>query len=60
LENGYRVAATSRNVQGLKEGIGVINTKRFLPLVVDLHSQDSINQSIQETNTVFGGIDSRY
>ena len=33
LENGYRVAATSRNAQALKEAAGVIDTKRFLAVI---------------------------
>ena len=57
LENGYRVAATSRNAQALKEAAGVIDTKRFLPLAVDLNNVDSIDKSIQQTLAAFGRID---
>jgi NAD(P)-dependent dehydrogenase (short-subunit alcohol dehydrogenase family) len=57
LDSGYRVAATSRNVQKLKEAVGVIDADRFLPLVVDLNNLDCIEESIQQTIAAFGGID---
>jgi short-subunit dehydrogenase len=57
LENGYRVAATSRNAQALKEAIGVTDSERFLPQAVDLNNLDSINESIGQTLTAFGRID---
>ena len=57
LEKGYRVVATSRNAQALKNAIGVIDAERFLPLSVDLNSLDCIEESIQQTLTAFGRID---
>jgi NAD(P)-dependent dehydrogenase (short-subunit alcohol dehydrogenase family) len=57
LENDYRVAATSRNVQKLKEAVGVIDSDRFLPLVVDLNNLDCIDESVQQTLAAFGRID---
>jgi NAD(P)-dependent dehydrogenase (short-subunit alcohol dehydrogenase family) len=57
LENGYRVAATSRNAQSLKNTVGMIDAGRFLPLSVDLGNFDSIDESIQQTLTTFGRID---
>ncbi|SDG59537.1 SDR family NAD(P)-dependent oxidoreductase [Chitinophaga filiformis] len=57
LESGYRVAATSRNAQTLKQAVGIIDADRFLPLVVDLNNPDCINESIQQTITAFGSID---
>src|SRR5689334_11280773 len=57
LESGYRVAATSRNAQTLKQAVGIIDTERFLPLVVDLNNPDCINESIQQTIAAFGSID---
>jgi NAD(P)-dependent dehydrogenase (short-subunit alcohol dehydrogenase family) len=57
LESGYRVAATSRNAQNLKQAVGVIDTERFLPLVVDLNNPDCVNESIQQTIAAFGTID---
>jgi len=57
LETGYRVAATSRNAQKLKEAISIIDTERFLPLAVDLNNPDCIDDSIQQTLKAFGRID---
>jgi len=57
LENGYRVAATSRHAQKLKEAVGVIDSERFLPLAVDLHNPDCIEESIRQTIAAFGRID---
>jgi NAD(P)-dependent dehydrogenase (short-subunit alcohol dehydrogenase family) len=57
LENGYRVAATSRNVQKLKNAVGIIDTDRFLPLAVDSNNVDCINESIQQTIAAFSRID---
>jgi NAD(P)-dependent dehydrogenase (short-subunit alcohol dehydrogenase family) len=57
LTSGYRVAATSRNAQTLKDAVGVIDTDRFLPLAVDLNNPDCIDESIQQTLAAFGRID---
>src|SRR5258706_6655935 len=57
LENGYRVAATSRNAQALTNAVGVIDSERFLPLSVNLNNRDSIDESIQQTLSAFGRID---
>jgi short-subunit dehydrogenase len=57
LENGYRVAATSRNAQKLKEAVGIDNSAQFLPLVVDLQHLGSIDESLQQTIAAFGRID---
>jgi len=57
LDSGYRVAATSRNTQKLKEAVGLIDTERFLPLAVDLQNPDCIDESIRQTVSQFGGID---
>lgn len=57
LEAGYRVAATSRNAQALKDAVGVIDKNRFLPLVVDLNNEDCIDESIRQTIEAFGRID---
>lgn len=57
LDAGYRVAATSRNVQALRKAVGVVDSERFLPLVVDLGNPDCIDDSIQQTITAFGRID---
>jgi short-subunit dehydrogenase len=57
LENGYRVAATSRDGHSLSQAVGPINKDRFLPLVVDLNNPDAINESVQQTLAAFGQID---
>ena len=57
LDHGYRVAATSRDAYVLKQAVGVNDTDRFLPLAVDLTSQDSIDESVQQTLAAFGRID---
>jgi short-subunit dehydrogenase len=57
LENGYRVAAGSRDVHMLNHAVGLIDKDRFLPLVVDLNNPDCIDESIQKTLATFGRID---
>lgn len=57
LENGYRVAASSRDVHTLNQAVGLIDKDRFLPLVVDLNNPDCIDESIQKTLVAFGRID---
>ncbi|HTB24130.1 MAG TPA: SDR family NAD(P)-dependent oxidoreductase [Puia sp.] len=57
LENGYRVAASSRDVHMLNQAVGLIDKDRFLPLVVDLNNPDCIDESIQKTLATFGRID---
>jgi len=57
LENGYRVAATSRNAYTLSQAAGLTDKNRFLPLAVDLNNPDSIHESIQQTLAAFGRID---
>jgi short-subunit dehydrogenase len=57
LENGYRVAATSRDAHALGQAVGLIDNDRFLPLAVDLNNLDCIDESIQQTLATFGRID---
>jgi short-subunit dehydrogenase len=57
LENGYRVAATSRDAHTLGRAVGLIDKNRFLPLAVDLNNLDCIDESIRQTLTTFGRID---
>lgn len=57
LENGHRVAATSRDAHTLSQSVGLIDRDRFLPLVVDLNNLDCIDESIQQTLATFGRID---
>jgi short-subunit dehydrogenase len=57
LENGYRVAASSRDAHTLSQAVGLIDKDRFLPLAVDLNNLDCIEESIQKTLATFGRID---
>jgi len=57
LENGYRVAASSRDAQTLSQAVGLTDKDRFLPLAVDLNNLDCIDESIQQTLATFGRID---
>ncbi len=57
LSAGFRVAATSRNAQALRNAVGVIDTARFLPLTVDLNNPDCVDDSIIQTLDTFGQID---
>jgi short-subunit dehydrogenase len=57
LNNGYRVAATSRDAHTLNQAVGLIDKDRFLPLAVDLNNPDCIDESIQQTLATFGRID---
>jgi short-subunit dehydrogenase len=57
LDNGYRVAATSRNAGTLQQAVGLIDRNRFLALSVDLNNLDCIDESIQQTLAAFGQID---
>ena len=56
LKAGYRVAATSRNINELQQAVGV-NSDAFLPLAVDLKNEKSVEKSIQDTIAKFGAID---
>ncbi|MBS0029278.1 SDR family NAD(P)-dependent oxidoreductase [Chitinophaga sp. 22321] len=57
LDNGYRVAATSRNAHLLSQAVGLIDHDRFLPLAVDLNNTDCISDAVQQTVLAFGRID---
>jgi short-subunit dehydrogenase len=57
LENGYKVAASSRDAHALSQAVGLIDKDRFLPLAVDLNNMDCIDESIQQTLATFGRID---
>src|SRR5436853_7020055 len=57
LENGYRVAATSRDAHTLSQAVGLIDKDHFLPLAVNLNDQDCIDDSIQQTLATFSRID---
>lgn len=56
LASGYKVAATSRNLQQLVEAVNY-NGENFLPLEVDLSNDESVKQSLQQTTDKFKTID---
>jgi len=56
LASGYKVAATSRNLQQLVEAVNY-NGENFLPLEVDLSNDQSVKQSLQQTTDKFKTID---
>lgn len=55
LTEGYKVAATSRNVQELQKTIGIQNN--FLPLEVNITNETSVKDAIVATIEKFGSID---
>ncbi|WP_250504131.1 SDR family oxidoreductase [Caballeronia sp. AZ7_KS35] len=56
LDQGHRVAATSRTAASLTEAFGQ-TSDQFLPLEVDLMSEKSIGQAIEKSMQTFGAID---
>ncbi|KAM9949387.1 hypothetical protein ACTFIT_010596 [Dictyostelium discoideum] len=59
LKNGFYVASTSRNKEGLIKSVDeeVRNSINFLPLQVDVGDEHSVQKSIDETISKFGRID---
>lgn len=57
LEKGQKVAATSRNLKVLADKIGDTYSSSFLPLEVDLTSEQSIKNGIEATVARFDRID---
>jgi NAD(P)-dependent dehydrogenase (short-subunit alcohol dehydrogenase family) len=55
LSEGYRVAATSRNISSLTQAVGT--AENFLPLEVDLGNDASVAASMKATHEKFGSID---
>lgn len=56
LSEGYRVAATSRNVESLIDAVKT-ETKNFLPMQVDLADEASVEKAINLTRETFNEID---
>ncbi|SDF64699.1 NADP-dependent 3-hydroxy acid dehydrogenase YdfG [Dyadobacter soli] len=56
LQAGHKVAATSRNTASLIEAVGFTGDA-FLPLGVELGSDESVAAAIRQTDQHFGGID---
>lgn len=55
LEQGYKVAATSRKKQTLVDAVG--QHEHFLPLQTDVADEQSVQQSVRDTVAAFGTID---
>ena len=55
LTKGYKVAATTRNINAFEAITGY--QKNFLPLVMDLKSEESVANSFRETVNKFGKLD---
>jgi len=55
LSIGHNVAATSRNLSDLSKAVG--DFENFLPLAVDLISEESVESAISETISKFGQLD---
>lgn len=56
LKEGYRVAATSRNISDLEKEIGATN-EQFLPLSMNLLDEGDVAKAVQKTTGHFGTID---
>ncbi|MDR0262437.1 MAG: SDR family oxidoreductase [Sphingobacterium sp.] len=57
IGKGYRVAATSRESQRLIDAVGHLEGPQFLPLEVDLTSEQSIREAFERTVAQFGKVD---
>jgi NAD(P)-dependent dehydrogenase (short-subunit alcohol dehydrogenase family) len=56
LNEGYKVAATSRNLSDLSKAVDA-NSEQFLPLAVNLTNEDSVQEAVELTVKTFGKID---
>ncbi len=56
LDKGYKVAATSRNLDLLKSNVG-IESDHFLPIELDITNSEDVKQAINLTIKYFGGLD---
>ena len=55
LQNGYKVAATTRNLDELKTAVG--NHEHFLPLAMNIVDEASVADALMKTATKMGSID---
>lgn len=55
LSSGYNVAATSRSLNDLSNAVGEYDN--FLPLSVDLMSEESVETAVRKTISKFGQLD---
>lgn len=56
LASGYTVAATSRNLTELRLAVAV-ESDNFLPLHMDINSEESVRQAMKATIRTLGGLD---
>lgn len=56
LANGYNVAATARNLETLKQAVGT-SSDQFLPLQMDLVSEESVGKAVDSAIAHFKSID---
>lgn len=56
LKDGYKVAATSRDADTLSKEVNY-KGENFLPLQVDLNSNESVQQAVKQIIAKLGGID---
>ncbi len=56
LSTGYKVAATSRNVEELEKQVGGPN-KNLLPLQINIASDREVKEALQRTVETFGKLD---
>jgi len=57
LDQGHQVAATSRSIDELNAGVSAKPSVNYLPLNVDLRSENSVGKAIEQTIQQFGRID---
>lgn len=57
LQNGYRVAATSRTKDQLLAAVGAAGDQQFLALEADLRNEASIRSAVQAAESHFGQLD---
>jgi NAD(P)-dependent dehydrogenase (short-subunit alcohol dehydrogenase family) len=57
LKTGYKVTATTRSLDRLRSALGQPFPPNLLPLEVDLSSESSIKQAIDQTISHFGQLD---
>ncbi|MGE8690137.1 MAG: SDR family NAD(P)-dependent oxidoreductase [Achromobacter sp.] len=57
LDQGHKVAATSRDGDALLDAVGAKLEGRFLPLTVDLADERNVQRAVDATVAAFGGLD---
>lgn len=57
LDQGHKVAATSRDLDALLDAVGAKLEGRFLPLAVDLADERNVRRAVDATMAAFGRVD---